>query len=106
MAKYLGKIEIQFTVGNYGFLIYISEDNNDDQIQLIQIFSLLSNDLVYEEKITKNKDITRLISVMSFLDNLERKKNIHFGDVTQFEEHIFFNILKKSHKLKIFGEHL
>ena len=101
-AKYLDNLEIQFTIGNYGFLIYISQDINDNEVQLIQIFSFISDDLVYEEKITKDKDITRLISLMSYLNHFEEKNGIHFKEIREFENHPIFKILMKSHKLNPF----
>jgi len=99
-AKYLDNLQIQFTAGNYGFLIYVCEDHNLNDVQLIQIFSFISDDLVYEEKINKDKDLTRLISLMSYLNDFEEKYGIHFKEIREFENHPIFKILIKSHKMK------
>ena len=86
MAKLINNLEIEFVVKNYGFLFYTPVDSKNKYIQLIQIYSLITDELVYEEKITKHKDVTRLIYLMSVIYKLEYQSGIHIKNSSELSE--------------------
>jgi|APGre2960657373_1045057.scaffolds.fasta_scaffold74958_1 hypothetical protein len=82
----MGKIknlEIEFMVGNYGLLFYTPVDSKNNFTQRVQIYSRITDELVYEEKITKHKDVSRLIHLISKMHNLECQNGIHIKDSSE-----------------------
>jgi hypothetical protein len=86
MGKFKKNLEIEFVVGNYGLLFYTPEVSKNNFIQLVQIYSLITDQLVYEEEITKHRDVTRLIYLMSIINNLEHQSGIHIKDFSELIE--------------------
>jgi hypothetical protein len=88
MAKWTNFLEIEFINDNYGFLFYTPVNSNNDYIQLIQIYSLISDELVFEAEIKNHQDITRLIYLMSVISQLEKKTGTHFHNSTELLERV------------------
>ena len=83
MGKLKKNLEIEFVVGNYGLLFYTPVDSKNNFIQLVQIYSLITDQLVYEEKITNHKDVSRLIYLTSIIHKLERQNGIHIKNSSE-----------------------
>jgi hypothetical protein len=88
MGKLKKNLEIEFINDNYGFLFYALVDSNNDFIQLIQIYSRISDELVFEARIKKHKDITRLIYLMNLMSQLEKQEGTHFHNSIELLERV------------------
>jgi hypothetical protein len=91
MGKFKKNLEIELMVGNYGLLFYTPVDSKNNFIQLAQIYSQITDQLVYEEKIIKHRDVSRIIYLISLMRILENQHRIHIKDYIEFNERIGIN---------------
>ena len=88
MGKLKKNLEIEFVVGNYGLLFYTPVVSKNNFIQHAQIYSQITDQLVYEEIITKHRDVSRMIHLISLMHILEYQHRIHIKDSSEFTERL------------------
>lgn len=86
MKKLKKKLEYELMVGNYELLFYSTVDSKNNFIQLAQIYSQITDELVYEEKIINERDVSRIIRLIYLMFILEKQHKIHFKNYREFSE--------------------